>query len=171
MKPCPIYLPRFKESQKYKTLLLHQSLWILDFIPVIFIEARLSKWENSVCVKFILTQLWSFILNKPWKEELHHHHHHHHHHHNHHHNGLPAYSHQSYSHQVGIWHHDKGWEHDTVTFPPCIHLSAKYRWSFWRKVIVQPVPNLNSTSVSNDDIDDFGWTALQWKDQSLSWIT
>ena len=37
-------------------------------------------------------------------------------------NGLPAYSHQSYSHLVGICHHDEGWEHDTVTFPPCINL-------------------------------------------------
>ena len=45
------------------------------------------------------------------------HHHHQHHHHNHHH-GYPAYSHQSYSHQVGICHNDKGWENDTVKFPP-----------------------------------------------------
>ena len=27
--------------------------------------------------------------------------------------GYPA-----YSHQVGIWHHDDGWEYDTVKFPP-----------------------------------------------------
>ena len=32
--------------------------------------------------------------------------------------GYPAYSHQSYSHQVGICHHDEGWEYDTVKFPP-----------------------------------------------------
>ena len=32
--------------------------------------------------------------------------------------GYPAYSHQSYSHQVGICHNDEGWEYDTVTFPP-----------------------------------------------------
>ena len=32
--------------------------------------------------------------------------------------GYPAYSHQSDSHQVGIWHHDQGWEYDTVKFPP-----------------------------------------------------
>ena len=30
--------------------------------------------------------------------------------------GLPAYSHQSYSHQVGLCHYDEGWENDTVTF-------------------------------------------------------
>ena len=35
--------------------------------------------------------------------------------------GYPAYSHQSYSHQVGICHNDEGWEYDTVTFPPCIN--------------------------------------------------
>ena len=34
--------------------------------------------------------------------------------------GLPAYSHQSYYHQVGICHNDEGWEYDTVTFPPRI---------------------------------------------------
>ena len=32
--------------------------------------------------------------------------------------GYPAYSHQSYSHQVGKCHNDEGWEYDTVTFPP-----------------------------------------------------
>ena len=32
--------------------------------------------------------------------------------------GYPAYSHQSYSHQVGICHNDEGWEYDTVKFPP-----------------------------------------------------
>ena len=32
--------------------------------------------------------------------------------------GYPAYSHQSYSHQVGICRNDKGWEYDTVKFPP-----------------------------------------------------
>ena len=32
--------------------------------------------------------------------------------------GYPAYSHQSYSHQVGICYNDEGWEYDTVTFPP-----------------------------------------------------
>ena len=32
--------------------------------------------------------------------------------------GLPAYSHQSYSQQVRICHYDEGWENDTVTFPP-----------------------------------------------------
>ena len=32
--------------------------------------------------------------------------------------GYPAYSHQSYSHQVGICHSVEGWEYDTVTFPP-----------------------------------------------------
>ena len=37
--------------------------------------------------------------------------------------GLPAYSHQSYYHLVGICHNDEGWEYDTVTFPPCINLS------------------------------------------------
>ena len=41
--------------------------------------------------------------------------------------GLPAYSHQSYSHQVGICHNDVGWEYDTVTFPPCINLLSIYR--------------------------------------------
>ena len=61
--------------------------------------------------------------------------------------GLPAYSHQSYSHLVGICHNDEGWEDDTVTFPPC----------------TMKVPNLNSTSVSNIN-DDFGSTALQWKE-------
>ena len=40
-----------------------------------------------------------------------------HHHHCHHCHGYPAYSHQSYSHQVGICHNDEGWEYDTVTFP------------------------------------------------------
>ena len=34
--------------------------------------------------------------------------------------GLPAYSHQSYSHLVGIWVNDEEWEYDTVIFPPCI---------------------------------------------------
>ena len=28
--------------------------------------------------------------------------------------GYPAYSHQSYSHEVGICRNDKGWEYDTV---------------------------------------------------------
>ena len=42
-------------------------------------------------------------------------------------NGLPAYSHQSYSHLVGICHNDEGWEYDTVTFPPCINPSSIYR--------------------------------------------
>ena len=32
--------------------------------------------------------------------------------------GYPAYSHQSESHQVGILHHDEGWEYDTVKLPP-----------------------------------------------------
>ena len=49
--------------------------------------------------------------------------------------GLPAYSHQSYSHLVGICHNDEGWEYDTVTFPPCINQSSIQRWSFWGKVI------------------------------------
>ena len=31
--------------------------------------------------------------------------------------GLPAYSHQSYSHLVGICHNDEWWEYDLVTFP------------------------------------------------------
>ena len=31
--------------------------------------------------------------------------------------GYPAYSHQSFSHQVGICRNDKGWEYDTVKFP------------------------------------------------------
>ena len=66
----------------------------------------------------------------------------------HHHNdeqmGLPAYSHQSYSHQVGMCHNDEGWEYDTVIFPPCINPSSKYRLSLWGKVIVELVPNLLS---------------------------
>ena len=37
--------------------------------------------------------------------------------------GLPAHSHQSYSHQVGICHNDEGWEYDRVTFPPYINQS------------------------------------------------
>ena len=41
--------------------------------------------------------------------------------------GIPAFSHQSYSHLVGIWHNDEGWEYDTVTFPPCINPSSVYR--------------------------------------------
>ena len=32
--------------------------------------------------------------------------------------GYPAYSHQPYSHHVGICHNDESWEYDTVTFPP-----------------------------------------------------
>ena len=36
--------------------------------------------------------------------------------------GYPSYSHQSYSHQVGIWHNDEEWEYDTVKFP---HYSYK----------------------------------------------
>ena len=40
--------------------------------------------------------------------------------------GLPAYSHQSYSRLVGIFHYDEGWENDTVRFPPCINLSSIY---------------------------------------------
>ena len=39
------------------------------------------------------------------------------------------YSHQSYSHQVGMCHNDEGWEYDTVIFPPCINPSSKYRLS------------------------------------------
>ena len=31
---------------------------------------------------------------------------------------------QSYSHQVGIWHHDEGWEYDTVKFPPSTYLNV-----------------------------------------------
>ena len=38
--------------------------------------------------------------------------------------GLPAYSHQSYSHLVGICHNDEGWEYDT---PPGIKPSSIYR--------------------------------------------
>ena len=38
--------------------------------------------------------------------------------------GLPAYSHQSYFHLVGICHNDEGWEYDTVTFPPGINPSS-----------------------------------------------
>ena len=60
--------------------------------------------------------------------------------------GLPAYSHQSYSHLVGICHNDEGWEYDAVTFPPCIN------------------PYLyidRSGSNINDDNDDFGSTELQ----------
>ena len=51
------------------------------------------------------------------------------HHHHHHHHGYPAYSHQSYSHQVGICHNDEGWEYDTVKFPPypCIMISIVMR--------------------------------------------
>ena len=43
--------------------------------------------------------------------------------------GYPAYSHQSYSHQVGICHNDEGWEYDTVKFPPypCIMISIVMR--------------------------------------------
>ena len=33
-----------------------------------------------------------------------------------------AYSHQSYSHQVGICRNDKGREYDTVKFPPCPYI-------------------------------------------------
>merc|ERR1711989_276969 len=57
---------------------------------------------------------------------------HYHHHHNYNDNydvGYPAYSHQSYSHQVGICHNDEGWEYDTVKFPPhpCIMISIVMR--------------------------------------------
>ena len=38
--------------------------------------------------------------------------------------GYPAYSHQSDSHQVGIWHHDEGWENDTVKFPPYTYINV-----------------------------------------------
>ena len=38
--------------------------------------------------------------------------------------GYPAYSHQSDSHQVGIWHHDEGWEYDTVKFPPYTYINV-----------------------------------------------
>ena len=47
--------------------------------------------------------------------------------------GLPNNSHQSYSHQVGIYHNDDGWEwweYITVTFPSCINPSPLNRWSF-----------------------------------------
>ena len=40
---------------------------------------------------------------------------------------VPAYSHQSYSHLVGICHNDERWEYDTVRFPPCKNLSSIYR--------------------------------------------
>ena len=59
--------------------------------------------------------------------------------------GLPAYSHQSYSHQVGICHNDEGWEYDTVTFQPCINPSSINRKPCLGKVIVQLVPKLNSS--------------------------
>ena len=42
-------------------------------------------------------------------------------------NVLPANSHQSYSHLVGICHNDQRWEYDTVTFPPCKNPSSIYR--------------------------------------------
>ena len=37
---------------------------------------------------------------------------------NQHNHGLPVYSHQSYSHLVGICNNDEGLKYDTVTFPP-----------------------------------------------------
>ena len=40
---------------------------------------------------------------------------------------LAAYSHQSYSRQVGICHYGEGWENDTVTLPSCMNLSSIYR--------------------------------------------
>ena len=47
-------------------------------------------------------------------------------HHLHHHddNGLSAYCHQSYSHQVGLSHYEEGWENDTVTLPQCKNLPS-----------------------------------------------
>ena len=49
--------------------------------------------------------------------------------------GYPAYSHQSYSNEVGICRNDKGWEYDTVKFPPypCIMISIAMRggWCVW----------------------------------------
>ena len=50
--------------------------------------------------------------------------------------GYTAYSHQSYSHQVGICRNDKGWEYDSVNFPPylciMIMISIMMRgWGVW----------------------------------------
>ena len=53
--------------------------------------------------------------------------------------GLPAYSHQSYSHQVGICHNGEGWEYDTVMFPPCTCKSIIY---------VYIDPQINATIIS-----------------------
>ena len=56
------------------------------------------------------------LETKP-DDDLHHHNDHNDHDHDHD-DGYPAYSHQSYSHQVVICHNDEGWEYDTVKFPP-----------------------------------------------------
>ena len=49
--------------------------------------------------------------------------------------GYPAYSHQSDSHQVGIWHHDEGWECDK--FPPYtyINMTRKFEYIFAFKIL------------------------------------
>ena len=46
------------------------------------------------------------------------------------HDGYPAYSHQSYSHQVGMCHNDEEWEYDTVKFPPSPY-NDKYNDEGW----------------------------------------
>ena len=38
-------------------------------------------------------------------------------------NGYPAYSHQSYSHQVGICHNDEWRKYNTVNFPPYLSIT------------------------------------------------
>ena len=45
--------------------------------------------------------------------------------------GYPAYSHQSYSHQVGICHNDEGWEYDTINFPPYLFLMISLMMRGW----------------------------------------
>ena len=67
--------------------------------------------------------------------------------------GLPAYSHQSYSHQVGICHNDEGWEYDTVNFPPYLYIMTLGDWNAtshiptrWESVIMMKGGNMTQSN-------------------------
>ena len=45
--------------------------------------------------------------------------------------GYPAFSHQSYSHQLGIYHNDEWWEYDTVNIPPYLYIKISIMMRVW----------------------------------------